>query len=52
MFVGGQAAEVQVEVEVGRSQAVHVAAGLSSVVQPAGSRIGSGRNIVESVEVM
>jgi len=51
-FVGGQAVEGQVEVEEGRSQAVHGAAGLNSVVQAAGSRIDSGRNIVELVEVM
>lgn len=43
--------EGQAEAEEGRSQAGHGAAGLSSVVQTAGSRIDSGRNIVESVEV-
>jgi len=47
MFVGGQAGEGQVEVEEGRSRAVHGAAGLYSVVQAAGSHIDFGRSIVE-----
>jgi hypothetical protein len=51
-FVGGQAVEGQVEEVEGRSQAVHGAAGLKSVAQAAGSRIDSGRNTVELVEVM
>jgi hypothetical protein len=50
MFVEGQEVEGQVEVEGGRSQAVHVAAGPSLVVQTAGSRIDFGRSTVELVE--
>jgi len=52
MFVEGQEVEGQVEVEEGRSQAVHDAAGPNSVAQAAGSRIDLGGNIVGSVAVM
>lgn len=52
MFAEGQAVEDQVEGEGERSQVVHVAAVPSSVAQTAGSRIDSGRKIVESVGVM
>lgn len=51
-FVGGQAVGGQAEVEEGRSQAVHGAAGLNSVAQVAGSRIDSERSIVELLEAM
>lgn len=44
--------EGQVEVEEGRSQAVHGAAGLDSFAQAAGSRIDFGRSIVELMEAM
>lgn len=40
------------EVEAGRSQAAHGAAGLGSLVKTGGSHIDSGRNIVELAEVM
>jgi hypothetical protein len=52
MFVEAQGVEDQVEAEEGHSQAVRFAAGWSSVVQAAGSRIDLGGNIVGSVAVM